>query len=176
MNFIRFLILSFFFFLSACSNSNSTSYPDKLQPIYVDTSGNFDYTSLKYNLQKSLLSYDIKLTNIKSEAKTILLIKSIDNIQEVITKKNLTTTQNNFIKKLYRVNFDIQFPESESNTSYNFQLSSSSPTLVINNTNVFSNIDFDETKNELENEIVYKMVSKVRSVTRKTNLGSTSKK
>ena len=30
-----------------------------------------------------------------------------------------------------------------------------------------SQIDFDETKNELENEIVYKIVSKVRSIVEK---------
>ena len=161
MKYVRFTIFFIFIILGACSTSTSTLYPSNLQPVYVDTVGNFDYTSLKYNLQKSLLSYDIKLTNIKNEAKTILTIKKIENSEEVITKKNLTSTQNYFVKKLYKVKFGLQFPTLKTNN--NFKLSSSSPTLIINNTNAFSKIDFDETKNELENEIVYKIVSKVRS-------------
>ncbi len=147
------------FILSCCSSQ--IDYTMLKQPIYIKKSNNYDINFLSYSLNQSLRSSGIEVTDNIKKAQLVLSLHDIkkESIEE--HHKKLANYNNIFYRNQYNVNLVIEYSKDNKHKVIRENIVSSTPTIIRNNQNNFSNINDSNIFHELELDIIQIITNKL---------------
>ena len=147
------------FLLTCCSSQ--IDYSGVKQPIYIKESNNYDINFLSYSLNQSLRSRGIEVTDDIKKAQLVLALHDIKKESVEEHKKKLANYNNIFYKNKYSVNLVAEYYKDNKQKIRRQNIVSSSPTIIRNNQNNFSDVNDSQLFHELELDIIHIIINKL---------------
>ncbi|MBT4885026.1 MAG: hypothetical protein HON55_02615 [Legionellales bacterium] len=148
-------------FVSACDGYSKLTYqyPERLQPIYIAEGSNYNDTLIIKEVKQRLTGYDINLTDNIKTAKTVINIQNTNKNTYKEVKNNLANNNSIFYKGSYNATITIKYPQNKKNIKQN--INAVTPIIMLENQNVFASSDTQQIFNELKNDLINIIISKV---------------
>lgn len=167
--------------ISSCSwqgRANETVYifPQSLQPLYIEPVDNFKDAQLRQVIAQRFCGYNVGLTQDRTQANTILRLSHIQRATDKAVTNNVANNQSIFYKSQYNATVSISFSEHLKRKPFTLQVVTNTPVILLENQNVFSSPDTEQTFQELQNELSNQITRQVFFALQTTQSSSTSTK
>jgi len=144
--------------LNSCSwDSRDTDtvyvFPKSLQPLYIEPINNFKDAQLCKIVEQRFNGYEVALTQDRAAAHTILQLSHIQRGTNKAVTNNVANNQSIFYKSRYTATVSLSFPQHDNRKSLMLEAASTTPVILLENQNIFSSSDTEQTFQELQNDL-----------------------
>jgi outer membrane lipopolysaccharide assembly protein LptE/RlpB len=144
--------------VSGCSWETQDSdaiyaFPAPLQPLYIEPIDNFRDAMLRKIIEQQFAGYNVALTTNRQAAHTIMRLSQIQRATNKAVTNNVANNQSIFYKSQYNATISLSFPQHPKRPPLKLQVVTKTPVILLENQNIFSSSDTEQTFQELQNEL-----------------------
>ena len=169
------------FLLNSCSWESRDAdsiyvFPKPLQPLYIESINNFQDAQLKNIVEQRFTGYGVALTHDRNAAHTILRLSHIQRTTNKAVTNNVANNQSIFHKSQYNATVSLSFPQHAKRAPLKLEVVSKTPVILLENQNIFSSSDTEQTFQELQNDLSNQIARQVFFALQAKQISSASAK